>query len=260
MQAAVLASSDRADRQDDRRSRRRAYWPVGSCGCRLDREQATARQGAGEPMYRRLAASCARRLGDTVDAAAFLCGRSQREPELLLQGSRKDTAHGMTLPAGHARHLVDRCALGLAQHGNHYVLLRGALRVGSRLRLRQPFDGQPQLIDQRLAVANLSPLIDTGQCVPQCQQPLGVERGGVQFLLRCDDKLAVTDCGWRLAAQRDAVMADDVNAHGWVSWLVRRPAAAGVTPLTLSSLTKATRLWIILWRCCAAAEHGIARQ
>src|SRR5215467_1879434 len=82
-------------------------------------------------MCRRLAASCVRRLGDAVDATAFLCGRSQGEPELFLQGSRKDAAHGMTLPAGHARHPVDRGALRLTQHGNHRVLLRGALRVGS---------------------------------------------------------------------------------------------------------------------------------
>src|SRR5215467_10352734 len=165
----------------------------------------------------------------------------------------------MTLPAGHARHLVDRGALGLTQHGNHHVLLGGALWVGSRLRIGQPFDRRPQLIDQRYAAANRSPLIDAGQRVPQCQKPLAVERGGVQFLLRRDDNLAVTDFGWRLAAERDAVIADDVGAHGWV--LLVGPAAplTPVTPLTLSSPTKATLLWIILWRCCATAEHGIAR-
>src|SRR5215471_13171358 len=91
-------------------------------------------------MCRRLAASCARRLGDPVDAAAFLCGRSQGEPELLLQASRKDAAHGMTLPARHARHLVNRGALGLTQHGNHRVLLRGALRLAApdRAAFRSP--------------------------------------------------------------------------------------------------------------------------
>jgi hypothetical protein len=46
---------------------------------------------------------------------------------------------------------------------------------------------------------------------------------------------------------------------GGFSWLVRRPAAAG-DQLTLSSPAKATLLWIILWRCSATAEHGIARQ
>ena len=133
----------------------------------------------------------------------------------------------MTLPARHARHLVNRCTLGLTQHGNHHVLLRGALRVGSRLRIGQPFDCRPELLDQPLAVANLSPLIDSGQCVPQCQKPLAAERRRVQFFLLRDDNLAPTDCGRRLAAQRDAVIADDVGAHGGFSWLARRPAAAG---------------------------------
>jgi hypothetical protein len=36
-----------------------------------------------------------------------------------------------------------------------------------------------------------------------------------------------------------------------------RPAAAG-SPLTLSSPTEATLLWIIFWRCWAPFEHGIA--
>src|SRR5262249_62248595 len=77
--------------------------------------------------------------------------------------------------------------------------------------------------------------------------------------LRRDDNLAVTDFGWRLAAERDAVIADDVGAHGWV--LLVGPAAPlpPVTPLTLSSPPKATLVWIILWRCSATAEHGIAR-
>ena len=48
---------------------------------------------------------------------------------------RLSPATGMTLPAGHARHLVDRCPLGLTQHGNYHILLGGALRVGLRLAL-----------------------------------------------------------------------------------------------------------------------------
>src|SRR5215472_4366546 len=60
-----------------------------------------------------------------------------------------------------------------------------------------------------------------------------------------------------LAAQRDTITADNVNAHGWVLLLVLRPAAAG-SPLTLSSPTEATLLWIIFWRCWAPSEHGIA--
>ena len=123
----------------------------------------------------------------------------------------------MTLPAGHARHLVDRCTLGLTQHGNYHILLGGALRVGLRLRDRQQFDCRPQLIDQGVAVAKLLSLVDTGQRVPQRQQPLGAERGSVQLLIRCDGNLAVIDCRRRLAAQRDSVAADDVDAHEWVS-------------------------------------------
>jgi hypothetical protein len=37
------------------------------------------------------------------------------------------------------------------------------------------------LIDQRVAVANLLSLFDTGQRVPQRQQSLGAERGRVQL-------------------------------------------------------------------------------
>src|SRR6266404_1897212 len=55
--------------------------------------------------------SQARRLGDAVDPAALLFGRGKSEPELFLQRSREDAANGMALPAGHARHLVDRCTL-----------------------------------------------------------------------------------------------------------------------------------------------------
>ena len=123
----------------------------------------------------------------------------------------------MTLPAGHARHLVDRCTLGLTQHCNHHVLLRGALRVGSRLRVRQQFNRRPQLIDQRIAVANFLALFDTGQSVPQRQQPLGAEWGSMQLLILSDGNLAVIDCRRRLAAQHDSVAADDIDAHEWVS-------------------------------------------
>ena len=44
-----------------------------------------------------------------------------------------------------------------------------------------------------------------------------------------------------------------MGSPGWLDGLL--PPA---TPLTLSSLPKATPLWIILWRYCALAEHGIA--
>src|ERR1700730_3864054 len=160
--------------------------------------------------------SYARRLGDAINPATLLLGRSESQPELFLQGSREDAANRMTLPAGHARHLVDRCTLGLTEHGNYHILLGGALRGGWRLRDRQQFDCRPQLIDQGVAVANLLSLFDTRQSVPQRQQPLGAERGRVQFLIRGDGNLAVIECRQRLAAQRDSVTADDIDAHEWV--------------------------------------------
>jgi len=46
-----------------------------------------------------------------------------------------------------------------------------------RLGVRQGLDCRPQLIDQRVAVANLLSLFDAGQSIPQCQQALGAERG-----------------------------------------------------------------------------------
>ena len=48
---------------------------------------ASAPQSAGEPKRCRLAVSYARRLGDAVDSAALLVGRSEGEAELLLRGS-----------------------------------------------------------------------------------------------------------------------------------------------------------------------------
>src|SRR5712671_6395153 len=45
---------------------------------------------------------------------------------------------------------------------------------------------------------------------------------------------------------------------GGFSWLSRR-GGAPVTLLTLSSATKATLFRIMLWRCWASSEHGIAR-
>src|SRR4029077_2530006 len=95
-------------------------------------------------------------------------------------------------------------------------------RVGLRLRVRQHFNRRPQLIDQRIAVANFLALFDTGQSVPQRQQPLGAEWGSVQLLIRSDGNLAVIDCRGRLAAQRASVADDDVDAHEWVSCLTRR--------------------------------------
>jgi hypothetical protein len=78
------------------------------------------------------------------------------------------------------------------------------------------------VIDQRLAVANFPPFLDTGQSVP-----LAAERRSVQSLFRGDRNLVVTECGRGLAAQRDSIIADDVDAHGWVLLIDPAAAAAG---------------------------------
>ena len=72
-------------------------------------------------------------------------------------------AHRVALPAGGAHHLIDRRPLGSTQHRNHRVLFRRALHVGLRFRLRQGLDRRPELVDQCLAVADLSPLL-AGSC------------------------------------------------------------------------------------------------
>ena len=59
-------------------------------------------------------------------------------------------------------------------------------------------------------------VLDTGQSVPQGQQPLAAEWRGVQFLVRSDGNLALIHCARRFAAQRDSVIGDDVDAHEWV--------------------------------------------
>jgi hypothetical protein len=69
------------------------------------------------------------------------------------------------------------------------------------LGVRQGLGCRPELIDQRIAVANFLSLFDTGQSVLQRQQPLGAERSSMQLLIRSDCNLAVIDCRGRLAAQ-----------------------------------------------------------
>jgi hypothetical protein len=56
---------------------------------------------------------------------------------------------------------------GSPQHRNHLALLRWSLCIGWRFWVWQGVDCQPQLIDQRIAVADLLPLFDAGQSVPQ---------------------------------------------------------------------------------------------
>src|SRR6516225_9043143 len=88
-------------------------------------------------------------------------------------------------------------------------------------------DCRPQLIDQRPTVANLPPLFDTMQSIPQRQQPLAADWRRVQFLIRSDGNLTVIHCGRRFIAERDSVIADDVDAHGWVLLIDPAAAAAG---------------------------------
>jgi hypothetical protein len=101
--------------------------------------------------------------------------------------------------------------------------MRLALPVRLRFWVRQGFDSRPELIDQHPAVADLVPLFDIRKSIPQCQEPFAAERRGVQFLFRHNGNFAVIDCGWRLTAQRDSVIADDVDAHGWTPDWPRRP-------------------------------------
>src|SRR5439155_18365527 len=49
--------------------------------------------------------------------------------------------------------------------------------------------------------------------VPQRQQSLGAEWGSMQLLIRSDGNLAIMDCRGRLAAQRNSVIPDDIDAH-----------------------------------------------
>jgi hypothetical protein len=49
------------------------------------------------------------------------------------------------------------------QHRDHLILLRGAFCAGLRLRVRQGLNRRPQLIDQRIAVADLLSLFDAGE-------------------------------------------------------------------------------------------------
>src|SRR5262249_23120682 len=51
--------------------------------------------------------------------------------------------------------------------------------------------------------------------------------GGVQFLIRSDDDLAVIEGRGRLAGQRDSVIANDIDTHGWSLLIDPTAGAAG---------------------------------
>src|SRR5450755_360240 len=71
-------------------------------------------------------------VGNAIDAAATLDLLARDgEAELLLQGARHDTAHGMDLPAGRLRHLHDAGALGPAQEPDQLLLLCARTRAAS---------------------------------------------------------------------------------------------------------------------------------
>src|ERR1700726_335374 len=96
--AAAPLSTDRPIRRSRNQASPGPGFAAGPSRRRLDRERRTARQSAGEPKHRGLELSEARRLGDAAHPAALLFGRGKNEPELFLQGSREEAAHGMTLP------------------------------------------------------------------------------------------------------------------------------------------------------------------
>jgi hypothetical protein len=64
-----------------------------------------------------------------------------------------------------------------------------------------------------LAIADLAQPVDTGQAVPQGEQPLATEACGAQFVERGDDDLVLARLGRRLAGDNQIIGIDDVNAH-----------------------------------------------
>jgi hypothetical protein len=74
--------------------------------------------------------------------------------------------------------------------------------VDLRLRVWQGLDRRPQVIDQCAAIAELLPLLDPGQSIPQCQQPLAAERSGVQLF----EVTAISPSFTVAGASRDSVI------------------------------------------------------
>src|ERR1700732_581517 len=71
-----------------------------------------ARAPPGKSLHPGSRGSCLLRRGNAVDPPTLLLGRGEGEAELLLQGSRKETAHCVPLPTHSARDFVDGRALG----------------------------------------------------------------------------------------------------------------------------------------------------
>jgi hypothetical protein len=77
------------------------------------------------------------------------------------------------------------------------------------VRVGQGFDRRPQPIDHGgVAITDFRLLFDTEERVPQPQQTLAAEPGGVQLLSRSNRNLALTKSIRRLMAQRDSVIAN----------------------------------------------------
>jgi hypothetical protein len=127
-----------------------------------------------------------------------------------------------------------------------------------RLRVGQCFDRRPQLIDQCCAIADLAPLFDIGQRIPQPQQVLAAEPGRAQFRVGREDNLVVTDRGRRLAADGDPIIAKNVDAHGWSPCLPRHNADGDHTHALFR--TPSTGFTMTMWLCLTHAEHAIARE
>jgi hypothetical protein len=66
------------------------------------------------------------------------------------------------------------------------------------LRIRQHLDCRPQLIDQRLAIADLLRFSTPGRAFHSASSCFAADPGGVQFLARRDDNLALIHCCRRL--------------------------------------------------------------
>jgi N-methylhydantoinase A len=113
--------------------------------------------------------------------------------------------------------LRGRCAVWFADAG----IAANAQRIGLSVDMR--YAGQNYELSVPLPLGPVTPtMIDElgvsfAAAHPQRQQPLGAERGSMQLLIRGDGNLAIIECRRRLAAQRDSVATDDVDAHEWVS-------------------------------------------
>ena len=112
------------------------------------------------------------------------------------------------------RHFPDRGSLGSLQHRDDLALLRRTLRVRLWLRVRQGLNRRPQLIDQLIAAADLPAFFDTGHSIPQCQEPLTAKGAACDSSCEATAISPFTGCGRCVAAQRDSVIADNIDT--WV--------------------------------------------